>query len=90
MNLFVIGGGGDLIALFSDHGSGIRHKLEASAKNYNRSLKSWDHPIAQGGHTVIASVALGRGILDLVLLLVVLKDRDHNLLAVGSERGEVI
>lgn len=39
---------------------------------------------------VIASVALGPWILDLVSLLVVLKDRDHNVLGTGAERGDVI
>lgn len=39
---------------------------------------------------VIASVALGLWIPDLVSLLVVLKDRDHNVLGTGAEREHVI
>ena len=41
--------------------------------------------LAARSRYIIASVAL-----DLLLLLVVLKDRDHDTLVIGSERGDVI
>lgn len=63
--------GKNMIALFSRHGSGIRHLLKASALNDDRSLKCRPDPLPKVG-TVVVSVAL-----DLVSLLVVLKDREH-------------